>query len=125
MRIKIVTIILCASSFMFGQTNSKAKSDPTACDFVLEVDSTLSEKTYLLSSYLTDGNCEVFHSMQMRNNFATILQSKIPVSKEYFVTQFKDICLIDKCALQKVGVYRMSVPGEVVIIITYQEQQSE
>lgn len=117
--------MLLTSGLAFAQ-KAKPKSakkaavvKPVSCNFVYEVDSTLKEKDYLLSSYLTDGECDVYHATRMRENFAEILKTKIPISKAYFSERFKDICIIDKCVLEKVGVYRMSVPGEVMVIITY------
>lgn len=117
----IIILSFLTTNLIYGQSDSKeivSKKEAT-CDFIFEADSTLKEKEYILSSYLTDGECDVYNSVEMREKFATILQSKIQINKQYFISQFKDICLLDKCVLQKVGVYRMSVPGEVMLIITY------
>lgn len=117
----IIILSFLTTNLIYGQSDSKeivSKKEAT-CDFIFEADSTLKEKEYNLSSYLTDGECDVYNSVKMREKFATLLQSKIQINKQYFISEFKEICLLDKCVLQKVGVYRMSVPGEVMLIITY------
>ncbi len=123
MKSKILILTFLSTGFVYSQAQTKKvqeiKSD--ACDFIYEADTTLKEKTYTLASYLTDG-CDVYYSTQLRSKFAEILQTKIPITKEYFKEQFKRICVIDKCALEKVGVYRMSVPGEVMLIIAFKEK---
>jgi hypothetical protein len=114
-------VSLFATNLFCAQSNPTEKQilQPVSCDFVFEADTALKEKEYILSSYLTDGECDVYNSSIMRAKFATMLQAKIQISKQYFISQFKEICLLDKCVLQKVGVYRMSVPGEVMLIISY------
>jgi hypothetical protein len=116
-----IILWLFASNVLSAQSGQQDKviEKSVTCDFVFETDTTLKEKEYILSSYLTDGECDVYNSAIMRDKFATILKTKIPISEQYFLNQFKEICLLDKCVLQKVGVYRMSAPGEVMLIITY------
>lgn len=121
MKKSFIILSLFASNAVSAQSGQQDKviEKSVTCDFVFEVDTTLNKKEYILSSYLTDGECDVYNSVIMREKFATILKTKIPISKQYFLSQFKEICLLNKCVLQKVGVYRMSVPGEVMLIISY------